>query len=189
MVYDWINQLKIGSNTRRPSLNREGGSLAKVYTSSPMARNEFCLSGLNRVVDIFVASLMAVCHHLILGRKNQTQVRVSELDLWLGWTSRMSAQCTHTQLYGTICGTLNYGAHNSRVHSTIVRTLFGTLNYGTLWFHRNWYTKDKHNFCLFWNISYPSAPNFGTLLVQCCEPHLNSVYTLHSFDSCWYWSK
>ena len=84
MVYDWINQLKIGSNTRRPSLNREGGSLAKVYTSSPMARNEFCLSGLNRVVDIFVASLMAVCHHLILGRKNQTQVRVSELDLWLG---------------------------------------------------------------------------------------------------------
>ena len=80
MVYDWINQLKIGSNTRRPSLNREGGGLAKVYTSSPMARNECCLSGLNRVVGIFVA----VCHHLILGRKNQTQVRVSELDLWLG---------------------------------------------------------------------------------------------------------
>ena len=65
----------------------------------------------------------------------------------------------HTTMVLTLYGTQNYGTHNYGTPN------YGTHNYGTFCFHRNWYTKDKHNLEHIILIC-------TQLLVHCCAPHL-----------------
>ena len=104
----WLDQsVKNRLHTRSPSSNRGGKSLTNVYTSSTKACNARCLCWMQSF-DIFVASFMRCVSSSHPWEEKSGLVRVSELDLWLGWTSRMSAPNYRTLHYGAHIYTLWY---------------------------------------------------------------------------------
>ena len=83
--------------------------------------------------DIFVASFMLCVSSSHPWEEKSGLVRVSELDLWLGWTSRMSAPNYRTLHYGA---THFYSlVHPTKAHSAMVHSAF---------IGRNWHTKEKY---------------------------------------------
>ena len=96
-----------------PSLNREGKVSAKCTLPPPLHAMSVA-SLLNGIFDIF----FTVCHHLILGKKNQARCAYRSLTCGeLGWTSRMSAP--------------SYGSYSVQFLSSVHPTLWQELVHET----------------------------------------------------------
>ena len=119
----WLDQsVKNRLHTRSPSSNR-GGKVSPKCTLHPPKHAMRVASVECNLSTFSLPASCCVCHHLILGRKNQA------------WCVYRSLTCGQDELHACLPPTI--------VHSTMVHTFIlygtpnkGTLGYGTLCFHR-----------------------------------------------------
>ena len=137
MVYDWINQFKKGSNTRRPSLNREGGVSPKCTLPPPWHAMSVASLGW---IESLVFSWQCV---IISSLGGKIRLRCVYRSLTCGWDELHA--CLHPTMVHSMVHTTNVRTtmvHLTMVHTTMVHSLVHTtMVYTQLWYTQLGYTQ------------------------------------------------